>query len=87
MLNFALDEVLRDLSTQGRFFIVCFNAGVRGLGEGAWVPNLCPPVPVPSIHPSAWNRNSRKFISNILHSPAPIPLESPLQAPRSAPPR
>jgi hypothetical protein len=61
MLNFALDEVLRDLSTQGRFFVVCFNAGVRGLGEGAWVPNLCPPVPVPSIHPSAWNRNSRKF--------------------------
>jgi hypothetical protein len=47
MLNFALDEVLRDLSTQGRFFVVCFNAGVRGLGEGAWVPNLCPPVPVP----------------------------------------
>src|SRR5829696_3412065 len=29
------------------------------------------------IHRSAWNRNSRKFISRILHSPAPIPLESP----------
>jgi hypothetical protein len=29
------------------------------------------------IHRSAWNRNSRKFISKILHSPAPIPLESP----------
>ena len=29
------------------------------------------------IHPSAWNRYSRKFISKILHSPTPIPLESP----------
>src|SRR5215212_6406288 len=29
------------------------------------------------IHRSAWNRNSRKFISKILHSPTPIPLESP----------
>jgi hypothetical protein len=61
MLNFALHEVLRNLSIQGRFFVVCFNAGVRGLGEGGWVPNLCPPVPVPSIHPSAWNRNSANF--------------------------
>jgi hypothetical protein len=39
------------------------------------------------IHRSAWNRNSQKFISKILHSPAPIPLEPPLQAPRSDPPR
>src|SRR5215208_2988823 len=30
-----------------------------------------------SIHRSAWNRNSRKFISKILHSPAPTPLQSP----------
>src|SRR5215211_6564088 len=29
------------------------------------------------IHRSAWNRYSRKFISKILHSPVPIPLESP----------
>ena len=35
---------------------------------------------------SAWNRNSPKFISKIVHSPAPIPLQSPLQVPRSAPP-
>src|SRR5829696_4040140 len=28
------------------------------------------------IHRSAWNRNSRKYISRILHSPAPIPLQS-----------
>jgi hypothetical protein len=38
------------------------------------------PAPPPSllalIHRSAWNRYSRKFISKILHSPAPIPLES-----------
>src|SRR5215212_8518129 len=32
---------------------------------------------LPSIHLSAWNRNSRKFISKILHTPAPTPLESP----------
>jgi hypothetical protein len=37
------------------------------------------------IHPSAWNRNSRKFISKILHTHTPMPLVSPLQAPRSAP--
>jgi hypothetical protein len=53
MQDFALHEVLGNLSVQGRFFVVCFNEGVRGLGEGAWVPNLCPPVPVPSIHQSA----------------------------------
>src|SRR5215204_6555446 len=29
------------------------------------------------IHPNAWNRYSRKFISKILYSPAPIPLQSP----------
>jgi hypothetical protein len=29
------------------------------------------------IQPNAWNMNSRKFISKILHSPAPIPLQSP----------
>jgi hypothetical protein len=87
MLNFALDEVLRDLSTQGRFFVVCFNAGVRGLGEGAWVPNLCPPVPVPSIHPSAWNRNSRKFGCKILHNLTLVPLKTPVQAPCIAPAR
>ena len=33
-----------------------------------------------AIHPSAWNRDSRMFISKILHSPASIPLQSPLQA-------
>jgi hypothetical protein len=27
------------------------------------------------IHPSAWNRNSRKFVSRILHSPIPIQAE------------
>jgi hypothetical protein len=32
------------------------------------------------IHRSAWNTNSRKFISKILHIPFPMPLESPLQA-------
>jgi hypothetical protein len=30
------------------------------------------------IHRSAWNRNSRKFISKILHRGAPIPLKAPL---------
>jgi hypothetical protein len=39
------------------------------------------------IHRSAWNRNSRKFISRILHSPTPVPLQSPLQTPRIAPSR
>ena len=39
------------------------------------------------IHRSAWNTNSRKFISKILHSLTPIPLKSPLQAPRTAPSR
>src|SRR5215218_1328242 len=29
------------------------------------------------IHRSAWNRYSRKFISKILHTPAPKPLKSP----------
>jgi hypothetical protein len=29
------------------------------------------------IHRSAWNSNSRKFISKILHSPAPIPRNVP----------
>src|SRR5215211_7409092 len=29
------------------------------------------------IHRSAWNRNSRKFISKILYSPAPIPRNAP----------
>jgi hypothetical protein len=29
------------------------------------------------IHRSAWNRNSRKFISKILHSTGPIGPESP----------
>src|SRR5215204_3868537 len=53
--------------------------------------DLYPPYP---IHPSAWNRNSRKFISKILHSlspstpkntspgtlhsPVPIPLVTPM---------
>ena len=30
------------------------------------------------IHRSAWNRNSRKFISKILHSPTLLPPESPI---------
>jgi hypothetical protein len=29
-----------------------------------------------SIHPTSGNRYSRKFVSKILHSPAPIPPES-----------
>src|SRR5829696_2431353 len=29
------------------------------------------------IHPSAWNRYSRKFISKILHTHTPMPLETP----------
>src|SRR5215217_7324731 len=29
------------------------------------------------IHRSAWNKNSRKFVSKILHNATPIPLESP----------
>jgi hypothetical protein len=39
----------------------------------------CPPLPIllVLIHPSAWNRRSQKFISTILHSTVPIPLESP----------
>ena len=37
------------------------------------------------IHRSAWNRYSRKFISKIPHSPAPIPPISPLQTFRRAP--
>jgi hypothetical protein len=45
------------------------------------------PAPDGLIHRSAWNKNSRKFGCKILHIPGPIPLESPLQAPRSAPPR
>jgi hypothetical protein len=61
MLNFALHEVLRNLSIQGKIFVVCLDEGVRGLGEGAWVPNLCPPVPAPSIHQSAWKGNSANF--------------------------
>ena len=42
------------------------------------------PTPAPMllrggfIHASAWNKRSRKFISKILHVPAPIPLESPV---------
>src|SRR5215204_2158304 len=32
----------------------------------------------PSIHPIAWNRNSPKSISSILHNPVPVPLESPV---------
>src|SRR5919112_2124694 len=38
------------------------------------------------IHRSAWNKNSRKFRFSIVHSPAPIPLQSPLPAPRWVPP-
>src|SRR5215208_5350748 len=34
------------------------------------------------IHRSAWNRNSRKFISKILHSPAPVGPVAPLLARR-----
>jgi hypothetical protein len=30
------------------------------------------------IHPSAWNRYSRKVISKILYSPVPIPLVTPM---------
>jgi hypothetical protein len=37
------------------------------------------------IHPSAWNRNSRKYISKIVYSLTPVPLETPLQAPCIAP--
>src|SRR5215217_9182347 len=29
----------------------------------------------PLIHPSAWNRYSRKFISKILHNHTPVPHE------------
>jgi hypothetical protein len=42
------------------------------------------PSSLPLIHRSAWNRNSRKFISKILHNPAPSTLIScllPLIAP------
>jgi hypothetical protein len=63
MPNFALHEVLRNLRIHRRFIMVCLDEGVRGLGEGAWVPNLCPPVPAPSIHRSAWKGNSLKLIS------------------------
>jgi hypothetical protein len=37
------------------------------------------------IHPSRWNKNSRKFISKILHSLIPAPLKTPAQAPCIAP--
>ena len=39
------------------------------------------------IHRSTWNKNSRKFISKILHSLTPVPLKTPVQAPCIAPPR
>ena len=39
------------------------------------------------IHPSAWNRNSRKFIAKILYSSAPIRSELPLQIPPHNPTR
>src|SRR5215203_6385802 len=39
------------------------------------------------IHPSAWNRYSRKFRCRILHSPAPTPQNHPPQTPRIAPAR
>jgi hypothetical protein len=35
-------------------------------------------LPLALIHPIAWKKNSRKFISKILHSTGPIPLESPI---------
>ena len=43
------------------------------LGTSSGVPGF----PLTLIHPSAWNKDSRKFTSKILHNPAPIPLESP----------
>jgi hypothetical protein len=36
---------------------------------------------------TSWNRYSRKFISKILHIPAPTPRYHPLRATRIAPPR
>src|SRR5215218_7422791 len=57
------------------------DSGTKGWGVAA------PALPYALIHPSAWNRNSRKFISKILYIPAPIPLKSPLKTPRIAPPR
>src|SRR5215207_10336331 len=46
------------------------------LGEGR---GLAPSAPLLAlIHRSAWNRYSREFISKILHTHTPIPLESPI---------
>src|SRR5215208_2041611 len=46
------------------------------------VPSMMPPDEVRRvarrlIHRSAWNRNSRKFISKILHSLTPVALKTP----------
>jgi hypothetical protein len=49
--------------------------------------SVCLGPPSCSIHRSAWNMNSRKFISTILHSLTPVPLKTSGQAPCVAPPR
>src|SRR5829696_7936729 len=44
---------------------------VKGVLRNFYVLNRMP------IHPSVWNRCSRKFTCRILHNHVPIPLESP----------
>jgi len=72
MSNFALHEVLRNLNVHRRFILVCLDEGVWGLGEGSWVPNLCPPVPASSIHRSAWKGNSANFACRSFSKVCPI---------------
>jgi hypothetical protein len=57
----------------GEWEIYTKNAGGRGM------PRL--------IHPTSWNRNSPKFIYEILHNPTLILQESSLQASCIAPAR
>jgi len=54
-----------------------------GRGRGVAAPALLHAL----IHLSAWNRNSPKFISKILHILTPVPLKTPIHAPSIAPSR
>src|SRR5215211_8728029 len=56
------------------------DSGTKGWGVAASA------LPLSLIHRSAWNRNSPKFISKIVHSLTPLPLKRPVQAPCIAPP-
>jgi hypothetical protein len=67
---------------------VAQQAPARNLNRGWWpmLPEWSRRVLKPVlIHWSAWNRNSPKFITKILHSSAPIRTEPPLQVPSHNP--